>query len=626
LDVRDEGGILIVNQPIQGKDESELVLLDDRPRCSERQKTQVDRTASLPCGARVKLFFPILALLVGFILAPSAWAGDLVVSRTVREDATGSLTIADVAGRVTSPLGPAYAIPSADTVHWICLRVKAPAHGSKVVLYLRPNYLNDVRLYEAGPGNPLSWKTRATGNQYAWRDRDRASISLGFVVEVTAPEATYYLRVKAKNPATLSVQALEPAEAASMDHQRDLVMVFFVTAMLCLLIWAILSFLLDHQLVTGLFALHQAAYTLYGFVVTGYLAPLVPARIPQLADAANIFLYCAINFTPVLFCRALFKPYHPPAPLMRGLNLLLCTFPVLLAATALGYGSQALIANAILIKITLLYLAVVALSLRVESTPSRRLLRAFFVLILLSNVTFWIAGRSAWLSSRVSLSAIQQLIADGLVIGGLFAVILHTRARQVLLEAQQAALDLVLVQKKFEIEQELKVRAEEQAQTDYLTGQLNRRRFVELAERELARSIRFQRPFTLLMIDVDHFKAVNDTWGHSVGDAVLKEVAHLIHATLRDADLFGRTGGEEFAAVIVETDGDGAIEVAERLCSTVADALIVPQEAGRIRISISIGLAQLNGRSISFNHLLMEADGAMYDAKEAGRNRVAVCA
>ncbi len=204
-------------------------------------------------------------------------------------------------------------------------------------------------------------------------------------------------------------------------------------------------------------------------------------------------------------------------------------------------------------------------------------------------------------------------------------MILHTRARQVLLDAQQSALDLVLVQKKFEIEQELKMRAEAQAQTDYLTGQFNRRRFVELAERELSRSIRFQRPFTLLMIDVDHFKAVNDTWGHSVGDAVLKEVAQLIHSALRDADLFGRTGGEEFAAVIMETDGAGAIEVAERLCATVAGAAIVPPEAGRIQVSVSIGLAQLRGRSIGFNHLLMEADAAMYDAKQAGRNRVAIC-
>lgn len=573
----------------------------------------------------MKHLFAIVALFIGFGLTQTALAEDLTVSRTVLVDATGSLTIADVAGRVTTPTGPSLPKIGTNTVQWLCVRVKAPATGSKVVLYLRPNYLNDVRLYEAGPGNPLAWKTRVTGNDFSYRDRDRASITLGFVVDVTGSEATYYLRIKTKGPSWVDLEALELAEAEHKDQQRDLVMVFFATAMLCLLVWAILSHLLDRNPDVGLFAIHQAVYALFGLAVTGYLAPWVPARFPQLGDWVQMVLYCAINFTPLLFCRALFKPYAPPPLMMRGLNLLLYTFPVLLVAISLGYGTQAVVANAILIKFTWLYFVVIAFTLRVERTPSRRLLQLFFVSIMAINVIFWLAGKSSRFASVVSLTPVQVLILDGLVIGGMFAMILHTRARQVLLDAQQSALDLVLVQKKFEIEQELKMRAEAQAQTDYLTGQFNRRRFVELAERELSRSIRFQRPFTLLMIDVDHFKAVNDTWGHSVGDAVLKEVAQLIHSALRDADLFGRTGGEEFAAVIMETDGAGAIEVAERLCATVAGAAIVPPEAGRIQVSVSIGLAQLRGRSIGFNHLLMEADAAMYDAKQAGRNRVAIC-
>jgi diguanylate cyclase (GGDEF)-like protein len=110
-----------------------------------------------------------------------------------------------------------------------------------------------------------------------------------------------------------------------------------------------------------------------------------------------------------------------------------------------------------------------------------------------------------------------------------------------------------------------------------------------------------------------------------VGDAVLQKVARLIRNTLRDEDVFGRTGGEEFAAVIVEVDRINAIEVAQRLCSTVADAMIVQPETGRIEITLLIGLSQLNGRNIPFTSLLNEADRAMYDAKQAGRNRLVVC-
>jgi diguanylate cyclase (GGDEF)-like protein len=573
----------------------------------------------------MKLLPALAVLCAGLLLSPPAIATDLTASRTLLEDPTGTLTIADVAGHVVTPVGPTFGVRNTKTVHWVCLRVQPPAQGSKVVLYLQPSFLNDVRLYEAAPGDPLTWKSRVTGNRYPFENRDRATAALGFVVDVGPSGATFYLRAKTRSPADFSVEALEPADAVRRDFHHDLVVVFFATAMLCLLVWAILSYLLDRQLVVGIFALHQATYTAFGLVVTGYLAYWIPARFPQWNDTADIVLYCAINFTSVLFCRALFKPYAPPRALILGLNLLLCTFPLLLAGIALGYDSPAVGINNALIKLTWLFFVVIAFSLRTESTPSRRLLQVFFVSILMSNLFFWVAAVVRPDFSLVNHNGIRVLIMNGLVIGGLFAAILHTRARHARREAQQAAVNLVLVQKKFELEQELKKQAELQARTDYLTGVFNRRHFVELAERELARSIRFQRPFTLLVIDVDHFKAVNDTWGHSVGDKVLQQVAQLIRETLRGEDIFGRTGGEEFAAVLVEAGCEGAREIATRLCSTVADSVIVPEEGAHIHVSISIGLSRLNGRRIGFDSLMGEADSAMYEAKQAGRNRVLIC-
>jgi diguanylate cyclase (GGDEF)-like protein len=598
-----------------------LVLLVDRQSGHQPQVARIGSQDSLARGDRLKHRFALLVLFVGVILAQPVLASDLIVSRTMLDDPTGALTIADVAGRVTTPVQPSIGVASTNTAHWLCLRVRQPANGSKVVLFIRPSFLNEIRLYEAGPGNPLAWKTRVTGNHYPYSERDRPNISLGFVVNVTGPEATYYLRLKTRSPSWLDVTAVEPATAEALDQQRDLVIMFFATAMLCLLLWAILSYFENRQPVVGLFAIHQAVYTGFGLVSTGYLAPLVPVRFPQLADSVNIVLYCAISFTPLLFCRELFRPYEPPPRLMRGLNLLMWIFPVLLVSIALGYDTQAVTAANVLIKITWLYFVVVAFSLRVERTPSRRLLQIFFVLILMNNVVYWLASRSSRIASVIGLTAIQTLIIDGLVIGGLFAMILHTRARQTLREAQQSAVDLLLVQKKFEIEQKLKEQAELQAKTDYLTGLFNRRYFVESAERELMRAVRFQRPLTLLMIDIDHFKAINDTWGHGVGDIVLQNVSHLLHETLRSVDIFGRTGGEEFAAVLVETDGPDAFDVAKRLCKVVADAVIVPPGAGRIQVTVSIGLSQLKERKILFDGLMNEADQAMYTAKQTGRNR-----
>jgi diguanylate cyclase (GGDEF)-like protein len=565
-----------------------------------------------------------LILIAGIFLTLPAAASDLVLSRTVFEDKSGALTIADVARRETAPAGLTLPVGSTNTVYWMRLRVKAPADGGRVVLYIKPNFLNEVRLYETDAGDPLGWKTRVAGNHYAYSQRDRASVNLGFVVNVAAPEATYYLRVKTRSPLSFTVEALVPQEAEQRDHQRDLLMVFFVTSMLFLLLWAIHSYLLGRQPVVGLFAVHQAVYTLFGIVATGYFAPLSPTSFPQLADWLNVFLYFAINFTSLLFCRELFKPYEPPRRLMLGFNLLLGAFPLLLAACFLGYDSIAVNANAALIKITWLYMIAIAFSLRVEHTPKRRILQIFFVSILLNNVVFWIAEYSTGIASKGNLGAVHILVIDGLVIGGLFAIILHTRTHRILREGQQSALELQLMQKKFELEQQLKKQIEVQAQTDYLTGQYNRRHFVELAERELIRAIRFQRPYTLLVIDIDNFKLINDTWGHGCGDVVLQHVSRLIRETLREEDTFGRTGGEEFAAVLVESEGRKALDVANRLCATVAEARIVPPDAERIPVSISIGLAHLRDRNIDFNQLLQEADKAMYSAKQAGRNRVFV--
>jgi diguanylate cyclase (GGDEF)-like protein len=409
-----------------------------------------------------------------------------------------------------------------------------------------------------------------------------------------------------------------------MDHRSDLAMVFFVTAMLFLLLWSIFNYFQDRQPEVGLFAIHQAVYTLFGIAATGYLALFSHGGPPQLVHFATAILAFAINFTALLFCRELFKLYEPPRILMRGLTLLMGMFPVLIVAFALGYKSFATNFNVALTLVTWLALAAAAIAFREQDVPRRWIIQAFFVAVCLSNAAFWIASRNSSLASTLNLSELQLLFVNGLATSGFFVVVLKARALHAQRASQQSFLDLLRVQKKFEIEKGLKKQAEFQAQTDFLTGVFNRRCFVESAERELDRAMRFNRPLSLLMFDIDHFKSINDTWGHAIGDIVLQTVAHLIRDALRGADIFGRTGGEEFAAVLVETEGDHASNVAQRLCAAVAEAAIVPPGAERIPVTISIGLAQLNGRNISFEALMDEADQAMYAAKEAGRNRVSV--
>ena len=160
------------------------------------------------------------------------------------------------------------------------------------------------------------------------------------------------------------------------------------------------------------------------------------------------------------------------------------------------------------------------------------------------------------------------------------------------------------------------------ATTDELTGILNRRQFFEIAEREFARARRYERPITAIMADVDHFKKVNDTYGHAVGDEVLKEIARRLGENIRDVDVLGRYGGEEFALLLPDTEISAArSSVAERLRAAVADTPI-STEAGPLTVTISIGLAQRDDRWPDLASVLSMADRAMYRAKAAGRNRV----
>ena len=157
------------------------------------------------------------------------------------------------------------------------------------------------------------------------------------------------------------------------------------------------------------------------------------------------------------------------------------------------------------------------------------------------------------------------------------------------------------------------------ATTDGLTGVFNRRHFTELAVRQLDVAARNHRPMAALMIDIDHFKRVNDTHGHGIGDDVIRAVAGALRDDLREPDVLCRYGGEEFAVILSEMHGDPTA-VAERLRAAVA-ALAVPAPAGPVRPTVSVGVADLKPDD-GLDELLARADEALYRAKQAGRNTV----
>lgn len=202
----------------------------------------------------------------------------------------------------------------------------------------------------------------------------------------------------------------------------------------------------------------------------------------------------------------------------------------------------------------------------------------------------------------------------------------------VVLDARGEVRDLAFSLKTFTDTQQQVAELEQLASADPLTGIANTRHFNRLAALELDHARRMGRPFSVLVLDLDHFKQVNDTHGHAVGDEALKLFVEICKTTLRDLDVFGRIGGEEFAIALPNTGGEGAKAIGERLRRQVEQAALALADGGALSFTVSIGVATNTPTrrrppiedNPSMATLLARADAALYRSKAEGRNRVSV--
>lgn len=214
-----------------------------------------------------------------------------------------------------------------------------------------------------------------------------------------------------------------------------------------------------------------------------------------------------------------------------------------------------------------------------------------------------------------SYAGVPLVTSDGYNVGALCAV--DTKTRQF----TEGELDILRNFARIVVnEMELRRIAER----DQLTGALTRRGFLEKANHEIARCHRYGRAASLLLIDVDHFKLVNDSWGHPAGDVVLRELAATLNSTGRAADVLGRIGGEEFAMLLPETGLNDALAAAERFRVAVAARPIVVGPTQTIAITASFGIAVLDETVTSAEDWIARADEPLYRAKRQGRNRCVI--
>lgn len=239
------------------------------------------------------------------------------------------------------------------------------------------------------------------------------------------------------------------------------------------------------------------------------------------------------------------------------------------------------------------WLAAAALTLLIGATPEERTARwmaaGFFAAVALADA-----------ASAVWISGFAQSIVLAINYVGLFG----TSLGFVLITKERADNELIRT-----------------ASVDGLTGLLNRRKFVESARRELHRAERQHLQTSVLMLDLDHFKDVNDTYGHPIGDLVLQSFGNVLHASLRPFDVVGRYGGEEFCVLLPGTGIGEATQIAERL-RAIASQTPVSARTAMVSYTVSTGVVQAPPRPVSLEELVDRADRALYEAKAAGRNCV----
>jgi len=272
-------------------------------------------------------------------------------------------------------------------------------------------------------------------------------------------------------------------------------------------------------------------------------------------------------------------------------------------------------------------------------TPFKKISEYIISSILLSSIGVFLYKRKAfdqnvvqWLVASLILTIGSELAFTFYVsvyglsnlVGHFFKLIsfylIYIAIVEMGLEKPQRLLFNNLKRNEKELQKALK-QVQRLAITDPLTGLFNQRHFTTVAEAEVQRTCRYERPLSAIMLDIDHFKRVNDTYGHTIGDHLLQEVAESCRRELRNVDLVGRYGGDEFAILLPESDLAVARRVAERLRMAIARRKLHTAK-GQATVTVSLGIAAVDCEDTALETLLSRADKALYVAKRKGRNQV----
>lgn len=391
----------------------------------------------------------VLMLLAMGTVAHAAGAGaDHIVERAVLEDAGGALSIDQVVDRAFAPSGPILARGYTDSVHWLRLKVRHAGSGP-LVLRIRPTFLDEVALYEPDPDHPGSWTRKVTGDRVPFMERDRAAVTLGFVIRPAAPETTYYLRLATTSTSLLHVEALEPKVADLRDLRIHISEIVCLGFLLWVLLWTTNDYMLRRDRVVGWFAVNQFFFMSYNALVMGYGALVFPNAPAGFVDELLSVVIIATPLFSLLTNRILIKQFDPRPIAKVVFDALILVDLIAVGLLAAGFTADALRLNAFVVLLVAPALLLFAFSTRREALPGRRTLKVAY------GVQF--ATLMMTMAPLVGLIPATTWNLDANVIHGLLSdlpmfVLLQLRSRKARRSGVEAQINLDLTRSQLEQE------------------------------------------------------------------------------------------------------------------------------------------------------------------------------
>ncbi len=547
-----------------------------------------------------------------------------------------------------------------DSVYWLRLRVRNDAPvTTKWRLELNRPSMNTVVLYLPA-GDHSQYSEKKTGYIYPFSTRDVQEES--FVFRLPLPphsEQVIYLQVR-DQVMELPLRIWETEAMEQYDQTSRMLIGLSFGALIIMLVYNLVLTIMVKDRSFVLYSFFQISVLLFLANVQSYAQHyLWPGQTYFNTFSIPLFVELSMIST-LLFGAAFLKIEEAPKVWKLPYFILLGTLTLCILPTPF-IGAKILEVILPIGLVVLIYIPIMAVRAWLQGFKPAR----FY---LLSWTVFFVAGFVVILE-RMGAFTIGQLIPEQtLQLGAIYIVAFQSialadrfnlykqetiNAQAALMEKQQETLKLqnalteTLESARAELEQkvqertqavtdvnkklELEIRERKRAQhaaellarIDPLTGLFNRRHFSQLAEMEFKKAVRYNLPLSILIFDIDHFKNVNDTFGHQIGDKALIHVSHLFEQNARKSDVLARYGGEEFIALLPNTDFHEAERTAERLRQTIEDAVMLI-DGQSVCLTISIGVASnvISGEVEDLGLLLKQADAALYEAKNHGRNRV----